>query len=181
VANIAGGSVLSLREYLERRHGPGAFHSALDLLPEDQAGPLREIVLPVRWYSARAFVGTLHAAHALWGGNTFYEDYGAFAAEYEINAFQKFVLRFTSPMFFLERAGRMWRRFHDTGTWTVEGSAQRLRGTLRDFAIVDADYCRVLAAWLLRAGEMTGARGAVTHPECRARAGHVEVFSGWWR
>ena len=99
----------------------------------------------------------------------------------EINAFQKFVLRFTSPTFFLERAGRMWRRFHDTGQWKVEGSTTKMRGELRDFAVVDADYCRVLTAWIHRAGEIAGARGEVTHPECRARGAEADVFSGWWR
>jgi hypothetical protein len=56
-----------------------------------------------------------------------------------------------------------------------------MRGTLRSFAVVDADYCRVLTAWIHRAAEMTGVRGDVTHPECRARGAPADVFTGWWR
>ena len=83
-------------------------------------------------------------------------------------------------MFFLDRAGRMWHRFHDSGEWEVEGGDKWLRGRLRGFSVVDEKYCRVLAAWIKRAGQMTGARGEVSHPECRARGAASCLFEGWW-
>jgi hypothetical protein len=180
VARIAGGSVLSLRVFLERTYEEGAFARALDRLPDDVAAPLREIVLPVNWYPVHSFIAVLHAGHGLWGGLDYYERYGTFAAEYEIAAFQRFLLRFSTPAYFMDRAGRLWHRFHDSGEWDVQGAGNRLKGTLRDFVVVDAHYCRVVAAWIKRAGEMTGTRGQVVHTECRARGGAAEVFEGWW-
>ncbi len=117
VARIAGGSVLSLREFLERSQGAGSFARALDGAPADEVAPLREIILPVNWYPTTSFLAVLHAGRALAGGDDYYERYGAFAAEYEIAAFQRFLLRFTTPVFLMDRAGRLWRRFHDTGEW----------------------------------------------------------------
>jgi hypothetical protein len=180
VPNIAGGSVLALRSYVEQTHGAGAFAKLLDGLAASDAAPLREIILPVNWYPARSFTAALHATARLSGDPSFYERYGAFAAEFEIAAFQRILLRFTTPAFFMDRAGRLWSRFHDSGEWLVEGSGKHLRGTLRDFALVDPMYCRVLGAWIKRAGELTGSRGEVAHPECRARGSEVEVWDGWW-
>jgi len=180
VAKIAGGSVLSLRTFVERTYGGGAFDRVLDTLPPEERDPLRGIVLPVAWYPARAFVHALHATEVTFGDAGVYERYGTFAAEFEINTFQRMVLRFTSPIFFLDRAGRLWHRFHDSGEWEVSGDARHMRGTLRNFAIVDAHYCRVLTAWIKRAGEMTGVRGDVVHPECRALGAAACVFTGWW-
>jgi hypothetical protein len=180
VSKIAGGAVLSLREFLERNHGAGSFARALDELEPGDAEPLRSIILPVNWYPMPSFVGALHAASRLSGDPAFYDRYGTFAAEYEIASFQRLILRFSTPAFFMDRAGRLWNRFHDSGEWQVEGGGKRLRGTLRDFTLVDPRYCRVLAAWIKRAGEMTGSHGDVAHPECRALGGEVEVFEGWW-
>jgi hypothetical protein len=180
VAKIAGGSVLSLRTFLEQRYGDGTFERIVERLPPEQAEALRGIVMPVRWYPLEAFLGVLHATEAETGDADLWERYGAYAAEFEITAFQRFVLRFTSPLFFLDRAGRMWHRFHDSGEWQVEGGDKHLHGALSDFAVVDEKYCRVLAAWIKRAGEMTGARGEVSHPECRAHGAPACVFTGWW-
>lgn len=181
MARIAGSSVLALRTYLEVRHGEGAFAHALGHLTGDEARAFRSIILPVNWYPVHAFVDVLHAARATWGDEDLYDRYGAFAAEYEIATFQRWLLRFTTPAFLMDRAGRLWHRFHDSGEWDVEGGGNRLRGTLRSFAVVDTGYCRVLAAWIKRAGEMTGVRGEVQHPTCRARGADAEVFEGWWR
>jgi hypothetical protein len=181
VPKISGGSVLALRTFLEQRYGDGAFSRAVDCLPGDAAAAFRGIILPVNWYPVHAFVEVLHAAHATWREDDFYDRYGGFAAEYEIAAFQRTLLRFTTPAFLMDRAGRLWHRFHDSGEWDVEGAGNRLRGTLRGFAVVDAGYCRVVAAWIKRAGEMTGARGEIAHPACRARGAEAEVFEGWWK
>jgi hypothetical protein len=180
VARIAGGSLLALRAFLEENYGGRAYQQALGAIPADLAEPLRDIVLPVNWYPTDAFLGMLHAAQRLWTDPAIFDRYGAFAAEYEINLFQKALLRFTSPTYFLERAGRVWHRFHDSGEWLVEGGDKRLRGTLRNFDVIDADYCRVLTSWIRRAGELTGVRGDVVHPECRARGAQACVFTGWW-
>lgn len=177
---VAGASLLSLQTYVAKTYGDGAFERVLDAMPHDLAAPLRGIVMPVVWYPTDAFVRAIDTASATFGDPAFYEAYGRFAAEFEISAFQKVVLKFTSPEFFLERAGRIWHRFHDSGEWEVEGGAKTLRGTLRGFSIVNADYCRVLAAWILRASELTGVKGEVHHRICRAHGAEACVFEGSW-
>jgi hypothetical protein len=180
MARVAGGSILSLRTFIEQAHGPGAFERVVRTLPGDHAAELSGIILPVNWYSTEAFFGALHAAARAFDTPDLWEQYGTFAAEFEIHTFQKVVLRFTSPRFFLDRAGRIWHRFHDSGQWEVEGGDRTLRGTLRDFAVVDGHYCRALTAWIERAAEMTGVEGQVEHSACRARGDEACVFAGWW-
>jgi hypothetical protein len=180
VASVSGASVLSLQVFAHKAYGEGVYEQALDRLAEDDAAPLRGIVLPVNWYPTHAYIRALHACHELTSDADFFERFGAFAADFQITAFRKFILRFASPVFFLDRAGRLWARSHDTGTWEVEGGNKRVRGTLRDFAVVDADYCRVLVAWIHRASQLTGTRGQTVHRACRARGDSACVFEGWW-
>ncbi len=176
MAKVSGGSVLCLQTFLAKTYGDEAYARVLESLPPGEASELRGIVLPVNWYPAKAFVDVLCAAHDVFGEPDVFERYGSFAAEFEINAFQKVLLRYTTPTYLVDRASRLWHRFHDT----VDVGRNRMRGTLRGFAVVDARYCRVLVAWLRRAGEMTGARGDVLHPECRSRGAPACVFTGWW-
>ncbi len=180
MAQVAGSSVLSLQVFLREAYGEGVYARALDALPADEAAPMRGIVLPINWYPTHPYVRALHAAHDLTRDEAFFEKFGAFAADYQITSFRKFILRFATPVFFLDRTARLWARTHDTGTWEVEGGNKRVRGTLRDFAVVDADYCRVLVAWVHRASQLTGTRGETIHPACRARGDEACVFEGWW-
>lgn len=180
MARIAGGSMLSLQAFLLQEHGDRAWERALARLSPEEAEPFRGILLPVNWYPVHGFVRVLTAASEIWPSADYFERYGIHAAEYEIGRFQRMVLRFTSPLFLLERAGRLWRRFHDTGEWQVEGADNRLEGTLRNFAVVDTAYCRVLTAWIKRACEMTGVHGSIAHTHCRARGADACVFSGRW-
>jgi hypothetical protein len=180
VASTSGASVLSLQVFTRKTYGEGVYERALGRLGQEEAAPIGGIVLPVNWYPTSAYVHALHACHELTGDPEFFERYGAFAADFQITAFRKFILRFASPVFFLDRAGRLWARSHDTGTWEVEGGDRRVRGTLRDFAVVDAAYCRVLVAWIHRASQLTGTRGHTVHNTCRARGDDACVFEGWW-
>jgi hypothetical protein len=180
VAKVSGSSVLTLQVFLRRTYGPNAFERTLWRVSAEDAERFGGIVLPVNWYPTQGYFSLMHAARALTGDVDFYERFGVFAAEYQINAFHKLLLRFTSPIFFLDRAGRLWSRSHDTGVWEIEGGDKRVQGTLRDFAIVDADYCKVLVAWIHRASQLTGTRGHTVHRACRAHGAEACVFEGWW-
>ncbi len=172
--------MLSLQVFLRKAYGEGIYDRALDTLAPDEAAGMRGILMPVNWYPTEGYVRLLHAAREITGDEDFFDRFGAFAADYQITTFRKMLLRFTSPTFFLDRAGRLWARSHDTGTWEVEGGHKRVRGTLRDFAVVDPDYCRVLVAWIHRASQLTGTHGQTVHRECRAQGGEACVFEGWW-
>jgi hypothetical protein len=181
VPSVAGSSLLSLQLFLRRTYEGDLYSRTLERMSPADAEPMRGIVLPVNWYPVQPYMLALRVARELSGDDAFLERYGAFAAEYQITSFRRFILRFASPVFFLDRAGRMWDRSHDTGRWQIEGGDLWMRGTLRDFAIVDADYCRVLVAWIHRASQMTGTRGTTTHPACRAGGAEACVFEGKWK
>src|SRR5690349_8905011 len=155
VAKTSGGAVLALQTYLNKTFGDKAFETVLMRMRPDDATPLRGIILPVNWYPTQSFVRALETAHAVYGTDDFYEKYGFAAAEYEITAFQRFLLRFASPAFLMERTGKVWSRFHDTGQWQMEGKGKHFEGTLNGFGVVSAGYCRMLTSWIRRAGQMT--------------------------
>src|SRR6185437_8773971 len=139
-------SFLSLRRFVEERHGAGSFQKVREGLARQHRIELPPIIAPGAWYPTRAFALGLDVARNLWASPMFHEQFGAKAAEYEINLVYRVILRFTSPTWMLEQGTSVWNKAHNTGKWTIESKSGWMRGTLRDFGLVHAGYCRSLCA-----------------------------------
>jgi hypothetical protein len=171
----------STRQYILECHGDDGWGRVRDAMFERHRIPLPPEFEIGTWLPTLWFTTTLNVARDLFGPPDFHERFGAAAAEYEVSWMHRVALRFTSPLWLLERGAAYWRRAHSTGRWEIEGHKGWVRGTLRDFGVVDAAYCDSLRAWLQRACLMTGAsRMFVAERTCRARGGEVCTFEGTW-
>ena len=180
--------LLSLRQFVNEHHGADGWQQLQGVLAQLHGIELPSVIGAHRWLPTRWFTASMNAGRDLFGPADFHLRFGAAAAEYEMSWVHRVALRFTSPLWLLERGAEYWGRAHDTGRWEVEGRTGFIRGTLRDFGIVDGGYCDSLRAWLTRACSMTGAgRVYVVERQCRARAapdavGSVDgcIFEGTW-
>jgi hypothetical protein len=176
-------SLLSLRQFVGEQQGKDAFKQVRQRLHRDHDIELPPVIAPGTWWPTRWFTDGMNVAKQLFGPDDFHEKFGWAAAEYEVNWVHRAVLRFTSPMFLMERGADVWRKAHSTGSWTIEGGPLWLRGELRDFGVVDAGYCDSLRMWLTRACMMTGAaKIQIFERRCRARDAGAQacVFEGTW-
>lgn len=172
-------SFLSTRQFVTERYGADAWPRLCDALRERHGITLPAQLTPGGWLPTQWFVSALNVGRDLFGPPNFHELFGAAAASYEMSWVHRIALRFTTPLWLLERGRDYWRRAHNTGWWETEGRKGWIRGTLHDFAIVDAGYCDSLRTWLRRASAMTGAsRVHVVERTCRARGADVCIFEG---
>jgi hypothetical protein len=179
---IRGTALLATRAYLEKKHGAGAFDRAVLLLRPEHAAVWRAIPLAHEWYSHEAVLALDDAAASLYGPD-FYDEIGAFVADYDLNFIHRFLLKFTSPLWILDKGAKMWSEFYNSGKWSIVRGTQpkSLVGTLENFAIVSVRQCRMVTAFVRKAGELTGAHKIkVEHPQCRARGSSVCVFTAAW-
>ena len=133
------------------------------------------------WLPTLHLTTAFNTARDLFATPDFHTRFGTAAANYEVNWVQRLAMRFTSPQFFLERGAQHWRSRHNSGTWTYDSRPHWLRGTLRDFAVVDGGFCDMMCAWLTRACVMTGAGKAyVVERECRSKGAAACIFEGSW-
>lgn len=171
----------STRQFILERHGDDGWTRVREAMRERH-----EIALPPelhtgQWLPTRWFVTALNVGRDLFGPPDFHEQYGWAAAGYELSWMHRIALRFSTPLWLLERGGEYWRRAHSTGRWEVQGRRGWVRGELHDFGIVDAGYCDSLRTWMLRACRMTGAsRTVIVERTCRARGAPLCVFEGTW-
>jgi hypothetical protein len=180
-ARTRGTALISLVDYLEKQHGAGAFRRVVQRLPDPHVAALGGIILPTDWYPTDAFILAIDGAAAQFGPPDFHERYGMAAADYQINAFYKFLLRFRTPGWLFDRGIKVWDAQQTSGKWQVERSERAIRGLLTEFAVVNAGYCRVLLGWVRRAAQITGAPEArVDHPRCRAAGAQGCLFTLEW-
>jgi hypothetical protein len=172
----------SARQFIVERHGVTGWQIVRQTLAERHGFDLPdEITGGGRWLPTAWFLGALRVGRELFGPPDFHERFGWAAAEYEMSWVHRVALRFTSPMWLMEHGADYWRQMHNTGAWHTEGHKGWIRGTLRDFGVVDGEFCDSLRAWLQRACIMTGAGKAfVLERECRADGAPACIFEGTW-
>jgi hypothetical protein len=185
-AKVRGTALLANRQFLVKEFGPDAFDRVLASIEKTHADALRVIPLAQDWFPAASMVASLVASARLFAPDDpdrFYEAVGAHGAEYDLNFIHRFLLRFTNPLWMMERGAKLWREYHNSGEWDIQQGAtpHSIVGTLREFAVVSAPMCRTVVGFVRRAGQLTGAKQMqVTHPRCRAAGAQVCVFEGVW-
>src|SRR5438034_4514766 len=144
-------SLFALRDFVERQQGAGSFQRLRHTLAEKHGIEMDPVLVISRWYPTEWLVTALNVAHDLWGPSDFHEQFGRSSADYQINLFMRFLLKFTTPSWVMQKGIEIWRQGHDSGVWRLERTPGRIRGSLSDFGVVDAGYCRTLMGFFRRA------------------------------
>jgi hypothetical protein len=107
---------------------------------------------------------------------------GRFAAERDLRTIHRLFLRLANPAYVIERSAGFWRRFQDSGTWSVVRTPpNRVRATLRDWGSTEELTCVRLGAYMFRLFQLVGANnGKLDRIACRARGDDACVFEGCW-
>src|SRR5262245_60392258 len=102
-AMIRGTLLLGHRAFAEKNFGAGAFERILAAVPPQLAEPLRGIPLAQQWYPLESVLACADAGSEVFQVPDFHERVGAFNAEFDRNFIHRFILRFTSPLWMMER------------------------------------------------------------------------------
>jgi predicted hydrocarbon binding protein len=184
VGEAKGTIYLSVAKFAVERFGEESVERVLGEMTEADRLALSD-VLAVGWYPLEPVIEFHRALDRLYGAGDLALVYevGKYSAEWQLNAFHKFVLQFASPHWMVSKAGQLWNRYHKTGTWEVEQPAdQRVVGRLRGFDVSDPCFCMRERGWFTRAVELTGGRDVhVEEPRCTSRGDAFCEYVGTWR
>lgn len=118
---IKGSAVKSIPEYVKKFH-PEKFTTWLDALPEKSRKIFSEPVLPSNWYSLQD--AAIIPTEAL--GQILFSDAvkgawqcGRFSAETALTGIYKFFVKAATPIFIIERAGRIFSTYYQPCTMSV--------------------------------------------------------------
>jgi hypothetical protein len=172
------------RNFVEEKFGSKGWAKVLEQSRPDDRAVLGGVVA-VGWYELDLYARLLRSidvAHGL-GDLELLTGIGRYGAEKDLNTVYRLFFRLQSPAYAIEKIAEYWRKFHDTGVWTVEREGSgKARGTLREWGCVDRALCREMTAYMTRVLELVGAKDVrLSHPRCRADGETECFFSLRWR
>lgn len=175
--NFKGTVYISTRMFVEQKLEPGALDKILAELPEAMRAALAE-VSPTAWCDTEPVLEFHRVLERLYGspGRSVCTEAGRFSATWNMNTILKLFLRFKSPLWITGKAGSVWDRYHDSGSWTVvdEGS-NRISADLRGFQVSEPLFFQRLTGWLQGMLEATGGRQSVVRYTERQGVRHFDL------
>lgn len=183
LAHFKGTVFQSTQLFVQKEFGLEREGQVLAALSAEDRRVLSEVT-PIAWVPVEPVLRYHHEMDRLCGKGDLAVCTGAgrFSAGWSLNTVLKVFLRFKSPTWLIDRATRVWDRYHDTGRWVVTSPApNKFIGELHDFAVRDEGFCARLRGWLAGAVELTGGKNAVvTETKCACRGQERCVFSVTW-
>ena len=184
-ARTKGTSINAILRFVVQNWGDeGLERLAVHMPSPETAAIVRNSVLAGSWYPFAYFAQILDAAEALFGNGTgtFARRQGAACADVDLRGVYRVFIRFTSVGFLVERAGKVWRQYYDSGELVVlESEKHFVNFELRGFASPHRGHCETVLGWSWRASELSGASKVHgSHPSCRARGEKRCLFRMEW-
>ncbi len=183
MAQFKGTVFESTRIFTEREFGKPGLERVLSSLSAADRSVL-DHVQAITWCPVEPVLRYHHALDRLHGTGdlSLCFEAGRFSAGWSVNTVLKVFVRLRSPMWLVEKATRIWARYHDTGRWNVSTPGRnQIIGELFDFAVRDDAFCARLRGWLQGAVEMTGGVGVnVDETRCVGRGQDRCAFHISW-
>jgi hypothetical protein len=180
---VKGTVIASANAFVVARHGDAGWREVLSTMDGDDRDTLAAVV-PVGWYDIalydrfnRALVTTLGR-----GDLSYMAEVGRFAADHDMKTVFRVLLRMLSPATVMERSTDLWRRYQDSGVWTIERPTEKSAiGALRSWGSNEEATCERLGGYLGRLLELSGSKGVrVARDRCRSRGDDHCRFHATW-
>ncbi|MDB4970807.1 MAG: hypothetical protein JWN44_6496 [Myxococcales bacterium] len=178
------GTVLKARlRYVEERGGGTAGLAFREALSAHTRQLIDERIRPNSWYPFGAFVemcevidrqlgkGDLELCHEL----------GRHACDANLPTLYKIFFRMADVMYVIRRAAAAWRVSYDEGSMTVLGEGDHLVTMRMEVPTPHRAHCLSVRGWIVRAGELSGAKGVEIEERCRLRGDPHCEFTLRWR
>ena len=183
MASFKGTVFESTRMFTEREFGPHAVEKVLSELPEADRKILAD-VQAIGWYPVEPILRYHRALDQVYGkgDHALCVRAGRFSAGWSMNTVLKVFMKFKTPTWLVDRATRVWDRYHDTGRWVVTAPGpNKIIGELNEFAVRDEVFCARLRGWLAGAVELTGGKNVnIQEAKCVNRGHDRCVFNLAW-
>jgi predicted hydrocarbon binding protein len=183
MANVKGVMILNARDFVVARFGDEGWRRVHESFAEGDREALASMIA-AGWYDIRLYDRVNRTIDRTLGAgdSALMIAIGRYSAEHDLKTIHRVFLRVANPAYVLEKAAEFWRRYQDSGTWTiVRESPKNVRGTLDGWGSEDELTCIRLGAYIQRLFELVGAKnGHVDRIRCRARGDEACVFTGGW-
>ena len=173
MANVKGIVLLNAKRFTVDAFGDEGWQRVLAELPAGDRDTLGGAV-SMGWYEMGVY-DHLHATmERVLGGDkrgALMRRLGRYCAEHDLTTVHRAFFRLASPAFLMEKYGDFWRRYQDSGAWSVSRDGEtRVHAALAGWASNEDACCARLGAYIGRMIELVVRKDVrVTHAKCHVR------------
>jgi predicted hydrocarbon binding protein len=172
MANVKGIVLLNAKRFTLDELGEDAWKRVLGELTGEDRDTLASAV-SVGWYEMGVY-DRLHGTMERVLGDkrgALMRRLGRYCAEHDLTTVHRAFFRLASPAFLLEKYADFWRRYQDSGTWTVAREGEtRAHAALIGWASHEEACCTRLGAYIGRMLELIVRKEVrVSHAKCCVR------------
>lgn len=184
VARVRGLVFTNAKLFCVERFGESGWWRVLDALPPKDRDVL-EAAVTVGWYDLGVYDRAHEAIDRVLGSGdaSLMRPLGRFCANRDLTTVHRVFARLSTPTYLLGKYGEYWRRYQDTGVWTVNREGERtVRASLAQWASRSEASCERLAGYIEGFLDTIGANGTkVERVRCRSRGDRVCEYVAVWK
>ena len=181
--NVKGTALRARLRFVEERAGVDGYRRFLDALSPATRALVDARILASAWYPFTSFVeicevidrqlgrGDLELCHEL----------GRYGCDANLPTMYKIFFRMADVLYIVRRAAAAWRVNYDEGTMSVVAEGDHVVTLRMEVPTPHRAHCLSVRGWIVRAGELSGAKDVRIDERCRVKGDEHCQFELRWR
>jgi hypothetical protein len=178
------GSVLRARlRYVEERGGDNGYRHFFDALQPTTRAAIEARVLASGWYPFAAFIDICEVIDRQLGAGdlALCHELGRHGCDANLPTLYKIFFRMADVLYIVRRAAAAWRVNYDEGSMSVVGEGDHVVTLRMEVPAPHRAHCLSVRGWIVRAGELSGAKDVRVAESCRVLGDPHCQFELRWR
>ena len=181
--NVKGTALRARLRYVEERGGVDGYRRFVDALGPETRALVDARILASGWYPFPAFVEICETIDRQLGDGTLglCHELGRYACDANLPTLYKIFFRMADVRYIIRRAAAAWRVNYDEGSMSVVDEGDHIVRLRMEVPAPHRAHCLSVRGWIVRAGELSGARDVHVREACRLEGDPHCQFELTWR
>jgi hypothetical protein len=178
------GSVLRARlRYVEERAGDDGYRRFVEALAPATRAIVAERILANAWYPFAAYIEISEVIDRQLGAGdlALCHELGRYSCDTNLPTLYKIFFRMADPLYIIRRVAAAWRVNYDEGSMTVIDEGDHMVLMRMESPTRHRAHCLSVRGWMVRAGELSGAKEVRVVEQCRMLGDPHCEFQVRWR
>lgn len=181
--NVKGTALRARLRFVEERAGVDGYRRFVDALSPATRALLDARILASGWYPFSAFIEICEVIDDQLGAGdlALCHELGRYGCDANLPTLYKIFFRMADVRYIIRRAAAAWRVNYDEGSMTVVAEGDHVVTLRMEVPAPHRAHCLSVRGWIVRAGELSGAKDVRVDESCRLHGDPHCQFELRWR
>ena len=181
--NVKGTALRARLRFVEERAGVEGYRRFLDALTPATRALIDARILASAWYPFGAFIEICEVIDRQLGAGdlALCHELGRYGCDANLPTMYKIFFRMADVHYIVKRAAAAWRVNYDEGTMSVISEGDHVVTLRMEVPTPHRAHCLSVSGWIVRAGELSGAKHVQIEERCRVLGDEHCQFELRWR